>query len=84
MNSIDRDADAARSAAGHNAYRIVEEFGIDDGTMLLKAVSMTYLRSLAAVIGWQETLGIVREQYEGHFVPPRGQEIKLVHSRGAA
>jgi hypothetical protein len=52
--------------------------------MLLKAVSMTYLRSLAAVIGWQETLGIVREQYEGHFVPPRGQEIKLVHSRGAA
>lgn len=81
MNETTKDVEAARSAAGHNAYRIVEQYGAETGALILRSVAMSYLRALAAVEGWPSTLDLVREQYTAHFVPVRGQKLQLAYSR---
>jgi hypothetical protein len=78
MKQSDRDAECARSAAGHNALRIIAEYGVALGTDMLRVVAMTYLRSLAAVIGWPETLRLVQECSALDYTPPRGAKLRLV------
>lgn len=75
-----KDLESARCTAGHDALRIVAEYGVDPGTDVLRVVAMTYLRSLAAVQGWPETLRLVQECSAREYRPPRDGKLHLVIS----
>lgn len=66
---------AAHGAAAHNAYRVVEEFGLHDGTEMLRTISGAYLLALAAVIGWPSVFQFIQHLMAG-YVPP-GKRKKL-------
>ena len=83
MTDENRDVVAARSAAGHNAYRIIEEYGVETGTLIPRSVTASYLRALAALEGWPAAMDFVRQQQAANFVPMRGHKLELVWSRSA-
>jgi hypothetical protein len=79
MNDLIRTESVARFEAAHKAYRIVQENGEATGAAIVRGYMDSFVRAHAALYGWGETLRVVREMTAGHYVPPIGEKLRLVH-----
>ena len=60
--------DCAKQEDGHECLRIVSENGAIDGLSIIEGKAVAYLRSVAAVGGWEVAHALIRKHCERALV----------------